>query len=68
MDIIRHKIISVIRNKSMKMLSVNIQELMVEEILNELKKEFQTDTIIDIYFGEFFNNMINHSCVLLWEV
>jgi flagellar basal body-associated protein FliL len=55
MDIIRHKIISVIRNKSYEdVKQPNIQELMVEEILNELKKEFQTDTIIDIYFGEFF--------------
>ncbi|NLM14019.1 MAG: flagellar basal body-associated FliL family protein [Epulopiscium sp.] len=55
MEIIRHTIISVIRNKTYKeMQDPNIQELMGKEILNELKNKFQTNTIVDIYFGEFF--------------
>lgn len=55
MPILKHGIISVIRNKSYKeMLEPNSQDLIGEEILNEFRKEFQTETIIDIYFGEFF--------------
>ncbi|KAE9637046.1 hypothetical protein GND95_01030 [Defluviitalea raffinosedens] len=55
MDILRHIIINVIRNSTYEeMQEPNVQELIGKEILNEIKNEFQTDTIVDIYFGEFF--------------
>ena len=55
MEVLRHVIISVIRNKTYEeMQEPNVQELMGKEILNKIKTEFQTETIVDIYFGEFF--------------
>ena len=54
-SVLRHTIIKVIRNKTYEeMLQPNAQELMGQEILNELKEEFQTDAMVNIYFGEFF--------------
>lgn len=55
MPVLRHIIINVIRNKNYdEVIQPNAQELMGQEILNELNKYFQTKTITDIYFGEFF--------------
>ncbi|HOA80311.1 MAG TPA: flagellar basal body-associated FliL family protein [Defluviitaleaceae bacterium] len=55
MPVLRHIIINVIRNKNYdEVIQPNSQELMGQEILNELNKYFQTKTITDIYFGEFF--------------
>lgn len=55
--ILRHIIIHVIRDKTYEDIhepNNNAQELIADEILSRLREEFQTNTIIDVYFGEFF--------------
>ncbi|WP_058485163.1 flagellar basal body-associated FliL family protein [Defluviitalea phaphyphila] len=53
--IIRDIIIKTIRNKTYEeMQKANAQELIGDEILSNIKQEFQTNTIVDIYFEEFF--------------
>jgi flagellar FliL protein len=55
LPVLKHIIINVVRNKKYEeVLQPNAQELLGQEILNEINEYFQTDTITDIYFGEFF--------------